>query len=80
MLFIRTAVAVFAALALANPLRPEEAEACASVQCAEGTACTVVSGKGYCTPIDPTCGPSGKKQCGKGMECCNHKCGSHFPS
>lgn len=77
MLFKTVAVAAFVTLALANPLPAGEADACASVHCAEGTACTVVHGQGYCAPTDLTCG---SKTCLSGYECCNHNCGARlFP-
>lgn len=77
MLFVRTTVAVFAALAVANPLPANDDEICASLDCAEDTSCTVVSGKGYCVPLNTVCGPSGAKFCPDGTQCCNHTCGAH---
>ncbi|KAL2107201.1 hypothetical protein VUR80DRAFT_5573 [Thermomyces stellatus] len=71
MLYRRLAVALFAAVALANPV-PEGADACSKVRCKDGTRCEVVDGKAQCVPTGGE--QCGAVTCGDGEYCCNDSC------
>lgn len=71
MLYQRLAVALFAAVAIANPL-PEGTDACSAVKCKSGTTCEVVDGKAQCSPTGGE--QCGSATCSSGTYCCNSSC------
>lgn len=71
MLYHRLALALFAAVAFANPV-PENTDACSTVKCEGGTKCEVVDGKAQCVPTEGE--QCGSTTCSGSEYCCNESC------
>lgn len=73
MIYQQLALALFATVALANPVPESPVDGCSIVRCKSGTTCVVQdNGSGKCVPNEGE--QCGNAICGEGEECCNDSC------